>query len=132
MTEAIVQILNSRGLTNRRGYSANFDTEWPHAIFVNNCIAIHYKSIAWLLCEKISIVATFRSTCWVLRLQVKSEVLDKYSLVLKENWKNLEEKLTRGTHLTSFVHEKAHLVDKVLSLMWFVHENANLVDKVAS
>ena len=42
------------------------------------------------------------------------------------------EKLTRGTHLTSFLHENANLVDKVLSLMWFVHENANLVDKVAS
>ena len=49
----------------QRGYCANFDTEWPHAFFTNGCIAIHYKNIAWLLCEKISIVATFRSTCWV-------------------------------------------------------------------
>ena len=58
----------------QRGYCANFDTEWPHAFFTNDCIAIHYKNTAWLLCEKISIVATFRSICWVLRLQVKSEV----------------------------------------------------------
>ncbi len=56
----------------QRGYCPNFDTEWPHAFLTNGCIAIHYKNIAWLLCEKISIVATFRSTCWVLRLQVKA------------------------------------------------------------
>ena len=58
----------------QRGYCANFDTEWPHAFFTNDCIAIYYKNIAWLLWDKISIVATFRSTCWVLLLQVKSEV----------------------------------------------------------